>query len=60
MELVENDVYYTQMDDSKEEGIEQGILQTKRNLVINMLKKKEPIDKICRIVECDVGYMPYL
>ena len=105
VELVENDVYYTQMDeeafdvvtkytnskelikakeylleggkrnvckairdlmdDSREEGIEQGreqgieqgVLQAKRHLVMNMLKEKEPIDKICRIVECDEDFV---
>ena len=93
VELVENDVYYTQMDeeafdvvakytnskelikakeylleggkrnvckairdlmdDSREEGIE----QTKRTLVINMLKENEPIDKICRVVECEEAFV---
>ena len=105
VELVENDVYYTQMDeeafdvvtkyanskelvktkeyvveggkrnvckairdlmdDSREEGreegreqgIEQGVLQAKRTLIINMLKENEPIDKICRIVECDEAFV---
>ena len=105
VELVENDVYYTQMDeeafdvvtkytnskelikakeyllgggkrnvckairdlmdDSREEGreegreqgIEQGVLQAKKISVINMLKENEPIDKICRIVECDEDFV---
>jgi len=105
VELVENDVYYTQMDeeafdvvtkytnskelikakeylleggkrnvckairdlmdDSREEGreegieqgIEQGVLQAKRHLVINMLKENEPIDKICRVVECEEAFV---
>ena len=29
----------------------------KRNLVINMLKESEPIDKICRKVECEVSFV---
>ncbi|MBR2403908.1 MAG: Rpn family recombination-promoting nuclease/putative transposase [Lachnospiraceae bacterium] len=101
VELVENDVYYTQMDeeafdvvtkytnakelikakeylleggkrnvckairdlmdDSREEGreqgIEQGVLQAKKNLIVNMLKENEPIDKICRMVECEEAFV---
>ena len=38
-------------------GIEQGVLQAKKNLVINMLKEREEIDKICRIVECDAAFV---
>ena len=105
VKLVENDVYYTQMDEEafdvvtkyanakelikakeylpeggkrnvckaikdlmddsraegreegREQGIEQGVLQAKQTLVINMLKENEPIDKICRIVECDEEFV---
>ena len=101
VELVEGDVYYTQMDDeafdivtkytkskelikakeylreggkrnmckairdlmehSREEGIEQGmeqgVLAVKKTLVINMLRENEAIDKICRIVECDITFV---
>lgn len=101
VELVESDVYYTQMDkdafevvtkytNSKElikvkeylnegekknvckairdlmdhsreegieKGIEEGIFETKRKLVINMLKENETMEKICRIVECDINFV---
>ena len=49
------------MDDSRaegrEQGIEQGILQAKQTLVINMLKENESIDKICRILECEEDFV---
>lgn len=49
------------MDDSREEGIEQGIEQgellAKKLLVRNMLKENEPVDKICRLVECDEAFV---
>lgn len=45
------------MDDSREEGIEEGVLVAKRMLVINMLRENEAIDKICRIAECDETFV---
>lgn len=38
-------------------GIEQGIEQGKVMVVINLLKENEPIDKICRIAECDASFV---
>ena len=48
------------MNDSREEGKELAIAETKRTTVINMLKENDPIDKICRIAECDEAYVTEL
>ena len=40
-----------------EKGLKQGIEETKRTTVINMLKGNEPIEKICRYAECDEIYV---
>ena len=37
------------MDDSREEA--------RKNIVLNMLKEDEPVDKICRYAECDEAYV---
>lgn len=35
-----------------QEKIEEGQEKTRRSMILNMLREKEPIDKICRIAEC--------
>lgn len=35
------------------QGIEQGIEQTRRALILDMLKENESIEKICRYAKCD-------
>lgn len=89
LELVENDVYYREMDDDaydvvikytnskelvkiKEQSIEGGKNnvckairdlmddsreEARKNIVLNMLKEDEPVDKICRYAECDEAYV---
>lgn len=89
LELVENDVYYSEMDDDaydviikytnskelvkiKEQSIEGGKNnvckairdlmddsreEARKNIVLNMLKEDEPVDKICRYAECDEAYV---
>ena len=37
----------------KEEGRE----ENRRTTVLNMLKENDPIDKICRVAECDETYV---
>ena len=44
-------------DGVEQRGIQQGVEQTKIKTVINMLKENEPIDKICRIAECDEEFV---
>ena len=53
LELVENDVYYSEMDDSREEAK----MEKTKSTVINMLKENEPVEKICRYTECDEAYV---
>ena len=45
------------IEQGREQGIEQGVLAAKKTLVINMLKENEPIDRICRMVECDKTFV---
>jgi hypothetical protein len=41
----------------REEGEEKGREETRRTTVLNMLKENDPIDKICRVAECDEAYV---
>ncbi len=41
----------------REEGEEKGREETRRTMILNMLKENDPIDKICRIAECDEAYV---
>ena len=36
-----------------EKGLAQGIEQTRRALILDMLKENESIEKICRYAKCD-------
>jgi len=40
-----------------EEGEERGREEKMRAMVKNMLRENDPIDKICRIAECDEAYV---
>ena len=40
-----------------EEGEERGREEKMRAMVKNMLRENDPIDKICRIAECDETYV---
>ena len=40
-----------------QEKIEEGEEKTRRSMILNMLREKDPIDKICRIAECDEAYV---
>lgn len=40
-----------------EQGMTQGMIQAKRTVIINMLKENDPLDKICRVAECDETYV---
>ena len=44
-------------DGVEQKGIQKGIEQANRLVVINMLKENDPIDKICRIAGCDEDYV---
>lgn len=41
----------------KKEVLEQGLEQGKVMFVVNMLRENEPIDKICRMAECDESFV---
>ncbi|MBP3677252.1 MAG: PD-(D/E)XK nuclease family transposase [Agathobacter sp.] len=58
-EKMETEVTYmcNLSDGVEQRGIEKGIEETKRTTVINMLKENDPIDKICRVAECDESYV---
>ena len=40
-----------------QEKIEEGEEQHRRRTIKNMLRENDPIDKICRIAECDEAYV---
>ena len=40
-----------------QKGIEIGIEQANRLIIINMLKEREPIEKICRYAQCDATFV---
>ena len=40
-----------------EEGEERGREEKMRAMIKNMLHENDPIDKICRIAECDEAYV---
>ena len=40
-----------------EQGIEQGKDQANRLIIINMLKEREQIEKICRYAQCDATFV---
>lgn len=44
-------------DGVEQKGIEKGIEQNQRLVVINMLKENEPIEKICRYTQCDESFV---
>lgn len=44
-------------DGVEQRGIEKGIEANRRTTIINMLKENDPIDKICRVAECDESYV---
>lgn len=44
-------------DGVEQKGIEKGVKQTRRLIVINMLKDNEPIEKICRYTQCDESFV---
>lgn len=50
--MLEEKIFYERRD-AKEEGRE----EKKHSMVINMLKAKEPVDKICLYAECDRAYI---
>ena len=41
------------MDDSREESR----VETKREIIINMLKENLPLEVICRVAECDEDFV---
>lgn len=58
-EKMETEVTYmcNLSDGVEQRGIEKGIEANRRTTIINMLKENDPIDKICRVAECDESYV---
>ena len=54
--MLEEKIFYERRD-AKEEGRAEGREEKKHSMVINMLKAKEPVDKICLYAECDETYV---
>lgn len=45
------------INDSKKEGIKEGITKKQNNIIVKMLKKGMPMADICEITECDMAYV---
>lgn len=47
--------YFSGLDDGLTEGIEEGIMQSQKDIVINMYKKKVPINTISQCTNITVS-----
>jgi len=43
--------------EGREEGRDLGAEQTRRSIILNMVKKNKSIEEICDLVECDEAYV---
>ena len=43
--------------EGREEGVQLGVEQERRDIIINMLEMNKSIEEICKVVRCDVEYV---